>query len=117
MSKGQTRNPSKEQFWRAHVTRWQASGLTVRVYCARHRLTEPSFYAWRRTLGQRPDDVPAAVTAPAVTFVPLRVQPATADNAAPLEVVLGNGRRLRVPAGFDAGTLRAVIEVLEDTSC
>jgi transposase len=116
MSKGQVRNPSKEQFWRAHVTRWQASGLSVRDYCARHRLTEPSFYAWRRTLAQRPDNVPAAVAAPVVTFVPLHVQPATADTSAALEVVLGNGRRLRVPAGFDAATLRAVLDVLEDTS-
>jgi transposase len=121
MSNVQARNPSKEQFWRAHVTRWQASGLSVRDYCSRHRLAEPSFYAWRRTLAQRPGDVPAAVpsaavTAPVVTFVPLHVQPTTADNSAALEVVLGNGRRLRVPAGFDAATLRAVLDVLEDTS-
>ena len=33
-----------------------------------------------------------------------------------LEVVLADGRRLRVPAGFDAVTLRHVLAVLEETS-
>jgi hypothetical protein len=31
-----------------------------------------------------------------------------------LEVVLASGRRLRVPSGFDAATLRQVLTVLEE---
>jgi hypothetical protein len=39
-------------------------------------------------------------------------------TAIPLEVVLGRGRVIRVPSGFDAGTLRQLLAVLdEESSC
>jgi len=117
MPKGQARHPHKQQFWQTHVARWRASGLSVRDYCARHHLAEPSFYSWRRILAQRFADVPVAATAPPLTFVPLHVQPEEVAASVVLEVVLNNGRRLRVPAGFDAVTLRTLLALLEDTSC
>lgn len=39
--------------WLRHVQGWQRSRLSVRDYCARHRLSEASFYAWRRVLDER----------------------------------------------------------------
>jgi len=117
MPKGQPRSPHKQQFWQTHVARWQASGLSVRDYCASHHLAEPSFYSWRRLLAQRAADVPVAATTATVTFVPLHVQPEEVAASVVLEVVLTNGRRLRVPAGFDAITLRTLLALLEDTSC
>ena len=77
--------------------------------CARYRLAEPRFYAWRRQLRQR--------HRPVTDFVPVRVL-ATPEAAAEqvLEVVLASGRRLRVPPGFDAATLRHLLAVLEETS-
>src|SRR3954454_9247746 len=54
MPQGKPREPSKEQHWRQLLERWQDSGLSVRVFCRRHRLAEPTFYAWRRTLAQLP---------------------------------------------------------------
>jgi hypothetical protein len=48
-------------------------------------------------------------------FVPVEVLPATpAPVVAPLEVMLGSGRVVRVPSGFDAGTLRLLLSVLEE---
>lgn len=44
---------AKERFWRDHVARQAAGGLTVRAYCRQHVLTEPSFYSWRRELARR----------------------------------------------------------------
>jgi len=41
---------------------WQRSGLSVRAFCEQQDLSQPSFYAWRRTLAER--------DAQAVTFVP-----------------------------------------------
>jgi|SRR5579862_2649991 hypothetical protein len=107
MAQGRTRDERKEQQWRRWLGEWRSSGLSVRAFCARHGLTEPTFYAWRRVLAQRP----AARRA----FVPVEV---VADQptalASPLEVVLGDGRRLRVAPGFDAATLRALLGVLEE---
>lgn len=82
-------------------------------------LVEPSFYAWRRALGERDQQAAASAggadpaEAPPV-FVPLHVVP-TAATA--LELVLDRGRTVRVPAGFDAGTLRQLLAVLEEPSC
>jgi transposase len=117
MPHGKPRDPHKEQHWQQLIERWQSSGLSVRAFCERHRLALPSFYAWRRTLQQRgcllrPSQVPAPVT-----FLPVHVQP---DDPAPrpsLELVLANGRCLRIPAGFDPAVLQALLAALEGPTC
>jgi hypothetical protein len=107
MSQGRPRDPRKEQQWQQWIQQWQASGLSVRAFCARHRLAEPRFYAWRRLLRQRQRH--------STGFVPVRVL-ATPEPAAEhvLEIVLAGGRRLRVGPGFDAATLRHLLTVLEE---
>jgi transposase-like protein len=110
MSPGHPRDPRKEQFWRDHLRRWQQAGGTVRAYCRRHGLAEASFHGWRRTLAQRD-----RASQPPVTFVPVHLRheaPAT-----PLELILGDGRCLRIPAGFAPDSLRAVLAVLEGAPC
>jgi transposase len=107
MALGKPRDPRKEQQWRRWLQQWQDSGLSVRVFCARHHLPQPSFYAWRRTLQQR--------DAAAVTFLPVRLAPEPAPvTPGSLEIVLTNGRCLRVPAGFDPTTVRQLLAVLEE---
>lgn len=102
----------KEQFWRDMLLLWQTSGQTIRAFCQAQRLSEPSFYAWRRFIAQRERQQPA--------FVPVRVTP-TPTTPIPLELVLANGRVVRVPPGFDADTLRHLLAVLhnlpEDALC
>jgi transposase-like protein len=101
------RDPRKEQHWRHWIQLWKTSGLTVPDFCARHHLSQPSFYAWRRKLQQR--------DAAATTFVPVRIVPDEPPaSATPIEVVLTSGRRLRVASGFDPATLRQLLAVLEE---
>ncbi len=108
MAHGKPRDPRKEQRWRHWIRQWQHSGLTVRAFCDRHQLPQPSFYAWRRTLQQR--------DAAALDFVAVRLvsdpQPAPAPG---IELVLAGGRCLRVHPGFDAATLRQLLALLEET--
>ena len=112
MSTGKPRDPRKEQFWRAHLTRWPRSGLSIRAYCSRHRLAEASFHAWRRTLARRD-----ATTAPApLTFVPLHL-PRTPTPGPFLEVVLGNGRVLRLAPEVPAAVVRDLVVALEERPC
>jgi hypothetical protein len=114
MSRGQPRDPRKEQFWRDHLARWRRSGLSVRAYCCQQHLAVPSFYAWRRTLAHRDRTPPAPAP---VTFVPLHL-PAQAPASAPLlEVVLCNGRRLRLDPGVPAGVVRDLVAALEEPPC
>ena len=142
MPRPHLRDPKLEQFWRTKITSWIASGLNIRDFCRKHRLTEPSFYSWRREIAARdgtaipkpavtpkPIAVPrrssaprtraatpapgrSSTTTPRPSFVALRVVPDT-----PLEVVLRSGHVLRVPPGYDADHLRAVVTALEAAPC
>jgi hypothetical protein len=116
------RDRVKERFWRTMVRQWQQSGLSVREFCGDRDLGEANFYAWRRTIAdrdqqarrQRNGDRHPPRTGSAV-FVPVRVtDPAPLVQTATLEVVLGQGRLVRVPVGFDAGTLRQLLAVLQE---
>jgi transposase len=127
-----SKQPSaKEQYWRDLIQRWHVSGQTVRVFCAEHHLSEPSFYSWRRTITLRDQPQEAGACAPPTprderadlpAFVPVRVVPSAVDTTPPasagLELVLGSRRVVRVPPQFDADTLRRLLFVLEETpSC
>ena len=105
MAHGKPRDARKERQWRQTLREWRQSGLSVRVFCARRGLAQPSFYAWRRELAKR--------DAQGAAFVPVRVLGEARPTAA-LEVVLEGGRTLRVAAGFDAATLRQLLAVLEE---
>jgi hypothetical protein len=84
--------------------------LSVRDFCARHGLATASFYNWRRVLERRAMERPA--------FVPVQVVADTPPpQAGALELVLPNGRTVRVTPGFDAVTLRQLLAVLEGQPC
>ncbi len=114
MSQGKPRDPDKEHYWRQLIQRWQHSGLSVPAFCQRHRLAVPSFYAWRRTLRLRDR---LADPAPPVTFLPVHVRHDDNTPRPSLELVLANGRCLRIPHGYDADQLRQLLLTLEDLPC
>jgi len=119
MARSEWRDRGKERFWRQVVRRWRRSGLGVRAFCAAEGLAEPSFYAWRRQLARRDQE---AATDVAPQFVPVHVRPdvaasaSLADVAPAIDIVLPNGRRLRVPAGFDPTMLRQLLAVAEESA-
>ena len=112
MARGRERDRGKERYWRHVLRQWQRSGQRVRAFCNAQGLCEASFYAWRRTIQERDGHGWPGDARPA--FVPVTI----ATAAASLEVVLADGRVVRVPAGFDAATLRQLLAVLAETpSC
>jgi len=54
MASGRRNRPDveKKQFWRLVLEEYQKSGLSVREFCRVESISEPSFYAWRRTLAK-----------------------------------------------------------------
>jgi hypothetical protein len=56
------------------MAQWEASGLSVRAFCLRQGLTEPTFHFWKRELGARDQASPKSPSAPP-KFVPLTVLP------------------------------------------
>jgi transposase-like protein len=108
------RDPRLEQFWRDAVAAWQESGKSVRAFCAGRRLSEQSFYAWRRTLRER--DGQQRVAPPLPRLVPLRVVPEAVPQAV-LEVVLPAGLVVRVPAGAEAVAVAHLVAALRAATC
>jgi hypothetical protein len=128
----QGRDPAKERHWRGVLDQWRRSGMTGRDFCARHRLSEPSFYAWKREIARRDQEqqtagqpTPAATRrrsarGPVMPVRPVFVQvcaEAAPPAATALEVLLANGRVLRLGRGFDAEVLRQALAVLEASAC
>jgi hypothetical protein len=113
MSTTNQRRSSKERFWRRMVRQWRNRRLSVRDFCAEEQLSEPSFYAWRRTLGQR--DTQASQFVPVKVVPDDKTGPGPDARAAGLELVLGGGRRLRIGPGFDASTLQRLLALLEES--
>ena len=108
MAKPVQAREGREPYWRQVVDRWKQSGLAVPAFCRREGLNQATFYHWRWELKRRDQAKPA--------FLPVRV---IADKPAPptgggIEVVLANGRCLRVGVGFDPRTLVQVVALLEE---
>ena len=110
MAHGKARDERKARQWHRRIEQWRSSGLSVRAFCARHGLTTASFYNWRRVLERRAADQ--------VVFAPVQVvADAFPTQTSALEVVLTDGRVVRVTPGFDAATLRQLLAVLEGQPC
>lgn len=103
------------QDWRGHIEQYLGGGLSRREYCQRHQLALSTFDYWRRRL--RKEGAPATSSSSrALEVVRVEVDMASVVGSAPLELVVGNGRMIRIPAGFDAGTLERLLVVLEGQS-
>jgi transposase len=107
----------KASRWREILGRQADSGVSIRRFCAREGVSEPSFYAWRKRLrepvknGRQPavasrrqqsDDGPL--------FVPVKVL----DNAPALEIIHPLGYRIQLTGEVDPVALRHVIQTLDE---
>ena len=84
--------------WRRLIAKQQASRLTIAEFCRRQKISDVSFYLWRKKLAQMPVSDSE--------FVPLTV----ATDAA-VEVDFAWCAKMRIPSG-DHRSLQSVISVL-----
>jgi hypothetical protein len=101
------RDSGSEEHWRQVVASWRRSGLSIRAFCARHGLSEPTYYLRRREI-DRHDLLKTQ-------FLPVRVirGETASDSGAGVEIAAANGRCLRVRPGFDRSTFVQVLDPLE----
>jgi transposase len=106
-----TRRRASAAHWAERVQRWQQSGLTAEHFSRREGLDPRQLRWWKWSLGKR---TAPGEGASVTSFLPVRVV-AAAPTAAPsaVEIVLGNGRRVRVLGPVDADVLAAVLEAAE----
>jgi transposase-like protein len=95
---------NKEQ-WRERIAEQERSGLSARRFCRQQGIAEHALYYWRRRLREQKQPMRFAL----VERGPARQESAT---EASLELMLATGERLRIGAGVDAITLRAVLSAL-----
>ena len=108
----------RESHWRAILKRQSKSGLSVRKFCESERISEPSFYAWRRKLRDRENsgarharsgrqyETPGNDS----LFVPVGLLGAPPT----LEIIHPLGYRIQVTGDVDAVALSRVVEVLDE---
>ncbi len=105
-------DPHQEAAWRDAIRRQAQSGLSVREFCRRHRLNEPSFYEWRRTYQKRDQ----RRLEPTPAFVPLVVtaeRPARSDAEPGMVLELRGGRCLRLPGSMPVDRIVELLRALE----
>lgn len=101
----------QKSYWReadarAAVEAWQRSGQPISSFARRHGLHPHRLSRWAARLQGRGRPV---------RFHPVRIVGGNGggEHREAIEVVLMDGRRVRVPAGFAAADLERVLAVLE----
>jgi len=93
---------SPREQWRERITEQARSGVSIKQFCKDRGIAEHAFYAWRKRLRE---------TEP-VRFALVDRTAAPHGPEWNLELTLLSGERLRIAAGVDTVTLRAVLEAL-----
>ena len=96
--------------WQRLVSEQGRSGQSVTAFCRERKLRASHFYWWKKRLGasgaERFVEVKLATAAPTLG----------AGDDRRVEVVLRNGRSLRVGPGFDPALVGALAAVLESAA-
>ena len=101
--------------WRSRIEQWRGSGLTAEKFAAELGINAGTLKFWAYKLNKAKREASGQVAqskrkraAGAASFVEVRTA-----SASCFEIELGNGRRLRVPSGFEAEALERLLGLLE----
>ena len=100
--------------WQVRLESFEASGLSVDVFCLQEGVSRSTFYRWREQLK---DGIPEAIIAEkeardraelaeGAAFVPISLK------ASPLEIQLPNGGVVRLPLGVGQAVLVEAIRAV-----
>jgi len=112
---------SREE-WAKRVARWKDSGLTAKEFATELGINPRSltFWKWQLGKGSERSAASSAVTVKSDKESTTRTLPLIelAQPSAParFELELGGGRRVTIPATFDADALRRLLAVLDPAS-
>jgi transposase-like protein len=105
----------KARFWRKAVHEAARSGLSIREFCRQRKLHESQFYWWQRHLTAARQAPQSKKPGETTSFALVSGEAGTPD--AGIELVLADGRRLRIAKGVDEATLRSVLAALDQPGC
>ncbi len=142
LEKARRGSKEREAYWRRPLAEWSGSGLSKVAFCRKRGLSPSAFHWWKGELARRDGARSSRSVRPCSAkgirsgvetkakpaFVAVRVAAGGVAGAAVpprangrveggVEVVLRNGRRVRVGSGFEAEVLVRVVGVLEGMPC
>jgi len=100
----------KARYWQRTIREAARCGMSIREFCRQRRLKESQFYWWQHKLKVGRQEGPIwgqDVNRGPASFALVSDEPEGTD--AGIELVLGDGRRLRIRKGVDEETLRTVL--------
>ena len=101
----------KAAYWRQRVEDFQASGLSVKHFCAQAGIAVATLHYWRKRFAGVAA-TPSLATVRAEGFVPVTLAPVRTADAV-VDIQLLSGRRLKLAAPVDAVWLQTLVRVLE----
>lgn len=103
--------------WLEEVRRWRESGQSAAEYAAEHGLHSGTLGGWASKVRGVVAARPGGGRPRKSVFVPLRVAQAPTMSAetepGEIEVVLLNGRRVRLSGNFEGGAVARLLAILE----
>lgn len=120
------RSAEKREFWTLVLQEYRESGLSVRAFCQREGLAEPSFYAWRKRLSLNVTADSKSATDEAVRggkLVPVRIVDedralaSQAESSARMEISTPTGYTLRFDGDVEMHHLNAVLTAISKLQC
>lgn len=105
----------KAAYWRRVTREWKQSGQSQAAFCETRNLKLTTFRWWRhRLLREAAEAAKTKETGSSAPFIPVRIVETSSPSSQPIEIVLANLQRIRVPSGFDPDTLRRVLAILDE---
>lgn len=95
--------------WAKRIAKWAGSGLTGAEFAAQIGVKEATLRHWKWELKRA--ERARAVDAAKLSFVEIAQVASVAPE--PFELILRDGRSLRIPSSFDGTALRRLLEQLE----
>jgi hypothetical protein len=117
----QQRDVEKERYWAKTIREAARSGKSIREFCGQRKIKESRFYWWQRKLRERREERTLRrgggrkTSSQAGTFALVSDEPGQLD--AGIELVLADGRRVRISRGVDEETLRTVLSAVGSEPC
>ena len=114
----QNRDVEKGRYWQKIIGEAVRSGMSIRQFCRQRRLKESQFYWWQHKLRasrQAGTTSKSGGQGRPASFALVSDEGGATD--AGIELVLGDGRKLRIRRGVEEETLRAVLAALEQPRC
>lgn len=124
MGSASLRRAAKQEYWRKLLEDQASSRLSVLKFCELRKVSQQSFYAWRKKLprGAAMEGLPSQQERQSpgfaqVAVLPTRLTAANTSNSLPITIRLPNDVRIEVPREVDRHTLREVLAALREASC